>query len=316
MSTKNTITQSNPTTNNYTVVKKSKPILASVLIIIVFMIYAYIFSQGITLYKYRTWEKTLQNRLPLLSTPIPQNPVSTTDLIPTQLYKYPFGIELTDLFDKAKTDFSGQLIGINDDFIWWISEDDLNIINSYESGIEYRNFSCSNKSLEDSKPDIKSISISLAAGIKQIMEKYGFSLNLKNSSVSLDDKQHYDYVQAYEKDTTKCIFRANPDCHTQVNKTPLYNDFTFSCTELFNQNYAIQAKYLKDLNLNNVIIQVSKQTGNFVKLDIHYRRTGHYMIAKKINGKWNEVFSGQGAPSCSIMEEFQVPQEIYGNCIE
>lgn len=41
-----------------------------------------------------------------------------------------------------------------------------------------------------------------------------------------------------------------------------------------------------------------------------------YWIAKRIDGTWTMIISGNGIPECTLIDIHNVPQEIYGNCLE
>lgn len=41
-----------------------------------------------------------------------------------------------------------------------------------------------------------------------------------------------------------------------------------------------------------------------------------YWIAKKVEGSWKAVVTGNGIPPCSEIDSYSIPQSIYGNCIE
>lgn len=40
-----------------------------------------------------------------------------------------------------------------------------------------------------------------------------------------------------------------------------------------------------------------------------------YWIAQKTNNKWQVVVTGNGIPNCTEVDKYQIPLEIYGNCI-
>ena len=127
--------------------------------------------------------------------------------------------------------------------------------------------------------------------------------------------QFYDYVQAYEKGISKCVFKANPYCVAFSETESFYNSFSFTCTESYDNNYIEQSQYLKDLDIKDAIISVSKKVDGHALINVNYRRTGHFVIAKLVDGKWVEVYSGQDYPRCDLMEENKVPEEIYSECI-
>lgn len=218
---------------------------------------------------------------------------------------------VTKEFQKAGKEYNGQVTKTHDMDIWWITPDGLNIINKHNPGIELVTFNCMGDTASLSA--FTTITESLTPKIDAIMTTQGFALNQKNSSVSIPNDIFYDYVRAYEKGDTKCVFLANPDCGTS-SKLPVHYAFSFGCTNDVNKNYDAQAPYIKDLGITNSIIYSQKQSGDFMKFDINDRRSGYYTLAKLVNGKWTPVFSGQDLPPCSVTEKYQIPKELFGDC--
>ena len=215
-------------------------------------------------------------------------------------------------FQEIKGEYNGEVLETNNLGIWWISSDDLNIINDDSSGIELYIFNC--EADVKSKSIFKEITQLIGPKMDEIMRQNDFQTNQRNSSESIEDSQFYDYIQAYKNETIKCVFKANPDCSTSSKETQMHYTFSFGCTEAFDTNYQQQSSYLKDLGIDDAIIHVQKKIGDFVKLNVNFRRTGHYTIAKLIDGKWNEIYSGQDIPSCEIVEKYEIPKEIISDC--
>lgn len=209
-------------------------------------------------------------------------------------------------FQKIKEKYNGKVLETNKLGIWWIGPDGLNIINDDSPGVELNIFNC--------EADFKGITQLAGLQIGEIMKQNGFKTNQKNSSKSIEDDQFYDYIQAYENGAVKCVFAANPDCGTSSEEIQMHYTFSFGCTKAFDENYQQQAPYLKDLGISDAVIHVQKKTGDFVKLSINFRRTGHYTIARLTGGKWNEIYSGQDIPSCEIVEKYKIPKEIISDC--
>lgn len=57
---------------------------------------------------------------------------------------------------------------------------------------------------------------------------------------------------------------------------------------------------------------VEKISGNYAK----GLMTQGYWMAKKYNGEWKVVVTGNGIPSCMEIDKYSIPKYIYGNCIE
>lgn len=209
-------------------------------------------------------------------------------------------------FQKIKEKDNSQILETNQLGIWWISSDGLNIINDDSSGVQINIFNC--------KADFKGLTQSISPQIDKIMKQKGFQVNLENSSKSIEDDRFYDYVQAWENGEQKCVFTANPDCETSSEETRMHYAFSLGCTEAFGENYQQQAPYLKDLGIKDAIIHIEKKIGDWAKLNVNFRRSGHYIIARLINNKWKEIYSGQAIPSCKIVAKYQIPKEIIPDC--
>lgn len=197
---------------------------------------------------------------------------------------------------------------VNDRGVWWISQNNFNIINSNAYAL-VANFACRNNKLVEFN-EAKEI---FTPKTTEIMQKNGFTINMVNSSQSLEDKKFYDYVQGYEKGDTKCTLTISPDCSGN-DEFSIYQPITFACTENYLDNKEKQEPFLRDLEITQGIIHVSQQIGDYAKIQVHFRRTGSYKIAMKKDGRWIELYSGQDTPSCKIMKEYQVPTELYDNC--
>lgn len=207
--------------------------------------------------------------------------------------------------DKTQPD---NILVSEKSYVWWLSSDGYNIINNNTYGIESQ-FSCTDYKASRFDSSLKT----LAPIFPNFIKQNGFSENSLNTSKSLTDDKFYDYVQAYEKNGLKCVLTASPDC-SGIGDGSMWQTISFSCTSDFDKNYAIQAPILKDLGIKDAIVSISKQVGNFAEIQVHYRRTGHYVIAVQEGGVWKELYSGQDIPSCSMMTQYNVPKEIYENC--
>lgn len=228
--------------------------------------------------------------------------------------KYDFGSNVYKIFSNLDTD--GSKISINNrSRVWWISPDGYNIINDNEIGLEYSNYKMCE---EDGRiaNNFDTIVTLASDGIKLVMSSFGFNLNSLNSSDSITDAKFYDYVQGYEKEAVKCTLTTINECSTSSAEEPMSKKIIFTCTNKYKENYNEQLPYLNDLNINDAIIHIAETTNNFARINVNYRRSGHYMIIKLINNKWTQLYSGQDIPSCKIMKTNEVPREIYGNCFD
>ncbi len=302
--------QSTITTIRQTKSNRVLVIILSILLLGAIAVSAYFYFQVQSLKQELANNNTLTSGVLPTLTPTPSS--STNSPITVFTNKYEFGKNIEAEFNKTASEYEGKIITDSKSDVWWISNDNLNIINNDETSLSYQNYNC--ESDLTNKKMFNSVSGKLSENIKLIMTSSGFSLNQKNSSKSITDDQFYDYVQAYEKGDTKCTFTANPDCGGSSNEVSMHYNFTFTCTNSFDKNYQEQAPYLKGLKITNAVIHVEKKVGDYAFINVNNRRSGHYVIAQLINGAWTEISSGQDVPNCETMQEHQVPKEIYGDC--
>lgn len=238
-------------------------------------------------------------------------PITTVSPSP-KITEDDFYLDVKSVFLNKKEKYKSQLHEGDKLSIWWISEDGLNIINDNSVGIEFYSFNC--ESDLHSNSVFKEVTQLIGSQIDKVMIQNGYKLNQRNSSKSIDDDQFYDYVQAYERGPVKAVFTANPDCATFSSEISMHYTFSFVFTDELETNYQEQAQYLKDLGINNATIHVKNKVDDFVNLNVYYRRTGHYTIAKLINGKWTELFSRQDRPSCEMVKKYSIPKDIIFDC--
>ena len=221
---------------------------------------------------------------------------------------------IKEVFQNVKEKYKGEFSENSKLSVWWISEDGLNISNDNSTGIKFNSFNCESENFLNSNSNFKEMAQLIGSEIDEIMAQNGFKLNRRNSSKSIEDNQFYDYVRAYEKESVKATFTANPDCSTGSSEKRMHHTFSFGFTDEFDKNYQEQSLYLKDLGISKAIIRVQKNVGDFVFLNVHLRRTVYYIIAKQIDSKWKELFSGQEIISCEIIKRYEIPKEIISNC--
>jgi len=68
-------------------------------------------------------------------------------------------------------------------------------------------------------------------------------------------------------------------------------------------------------NDSGIIIKVEKIVGNYAFGEIHWTEGGGAVwITVKVDNIWKQVFTGQDAISCDIVNQYQIPKEIYQAC--
>lgn len=199
--------------------------------------------------------------------------------------------------------------------LWWISPEGYSIINDNSAGIEAQFPGCVN---DDSNFSLwKSTATKVITAVNAVMLANEFKVDSGiNSSTSLSDDKHYDFIKAYYRGTTKAVLAISPDCgSTMTTDNPvMYYSASFGYTNDYQKNYDVQAPFLIDLNLKDVIIHIQKSVGEFRLLAVNYRRSGHATIVKRVDGKWTEVWSGQDLISCAVRDSNKIPISIARDC--
>ncbi len=246
--------------------------------------------------------------------PTVESAVSPTPPLTTESRIEKVIAEVSQEFQTIATDYDAEVADSEPQQLKWITADDLKIAVPDISGVGLNVFNC--REDVETKSLFKEIAGKLGPEIDQIMDTNGLLVNQKNSSQSLADDQFYDYQRAYENEAIKCLFVANPDCFGPVDQDEMHYLYSFACSGTFEDSYARQAPYLKDLGIDKqYTIHIEKEIGDFVELGLRARRGGAYMIAKLINGQWTELYSGQDVPPCSLVEEHNIPEAIAPDCM-
>lgn len=74
------------------------------------------------------------------------------------------------------------------------------------------------------------------------------------------------------------------------------------------------AAQLNTYNTSGFEITVSKIVGNYATGGAGVPPQGSGWIAIKENGRWRKIWDGVNNPSCSTVNQYKIPKEIYGNC--
>lgn len=236
---------------------------------------------------------------------VPTNKATDTSLIDFEIKSFVFDNNSPSTIINAllkninEADLPFQFSKQKKASLWWISNDDWNIIDKTASSII-----SSETTFDRNRAVTSTISNKLNTQISKIFLDNGFAKNFLNSSKSQTDKSFYDYILAFQKNKTNCILKVNRD----------NGKYSITCADNFQEAYNQQIFYLKGLNLKNAAIYDIEKNGNFAKLGISLRRTGYFSIIKIVDNKVEEVFKGQESPSCDLMEKNKVPLELYKNC--
>ncbi|MDP3769510.1 MAG: hypothetical protein Q8R40_01050 [bacterium] len=193
----------------------------------------------------------------------------------------------------------------------WRTEDNWDVFDRYATGIEVPiqvDF-CERKACVRNE-NIKALN----QRISDIFLNNGFTVNQLNTSTSEDDERLYDYMLAFERGIIKCSLVTNPDLMGDESLPPMSVAIHYSvaCSDQIKKHYDEQLPFLEAINDHRFSIIVEKIIGNFARLEIGGRGGGGmYGIAKNINHSWKIIVQAQEAISCILIDQYQIPKEIY-----
>jgi len=161
----------------------------------------------------------------------------------------------------------------------------------------------------------------LVSRVDRVMLGNGFKKDELNSSKDLRDFSKYDIVEAYQKDKTICALVLNGDFIET--ETPV--NFLCSDTDKLAQASAEQLPFLQivhnpydktDANKDAVISDIRYFPPSFAVVAVNHRRTGYSTILKKIRGVYIQVYAGQEAPYCKVVDQYAIPKEVVPECYQ
>lgn len=216
---------------------------------------------------------------------------------------------IADVFALVSND---DTIGYNttgDMSLWWITADGHAVVDDAVPAWELRAHVCeADDQAQSARFDLLR---TLVPRIDAVMAQHGFTRNVRNSSRTLADDRYYDFVRAYERRGLQAAFVASPDCWSRTGAGLMYYSFDFGYTTDLAANARVQVPFLRDLSLgSDVVIHVAKLREPWAVIDVNYRRTGYYLVAKRIAGRWMQIFGGQDVPSCELTRTWAVPAAI------
>jgi len=175
---------------------------------------------------------------------------------------------------------------------WWISDDGWNI--NDPNAISIASPSVPGGGHRLSVDPLSTRSRELKYFISRIFLANDFVFNATNTSEPETENDFYDYITAFQKGETRCTLKIDGDS----------GQYTITCSDRFHEAYDEQIPYLRVLDKWECIVSVKERIGDFVWLSAHGRRTGFLALVKDDGKEIKLIFTGQEAPSCSLMPVF------------
>lgn len=139
--------------------------------------------------------------------------------------------------------------------------------------------------------------------VKGFLESHGFIKNNTNTRNLMDSTMPIPgNTFGYERGNLKCIIE-----WSELSNATKEDYFQVSCAQYTSQNENTFNEFSVLLNETNYLC-VLNNNGTFSS-----GISGGSWYAKKINGKWNNIWEGQGDPPCSKVRDF--PKNYYEKCL-
>lgn len=207
---------------------------------------------------------------------------------------------------------------------WWISDNGWNILdeNAVASSINIPVISAQDKYTGEFQPKGPKHPLSQALNkfISDTFKNNGFQLNATNTSKTETDENLFDYVISFQKGKLRCTLNtSNGGAQTDEPNSKdsnFYVPYSISCSNQFDKAYQEQVPYLKALEDRDSAVILKKRIGDYVYLNVGFRVGGFFIIGKMEGEKIKIIFTGQEYPPCNLMENNQVPKEVYEKCDE
>lgn len=226
--------------------------------------------------------------------------------------------ELKNYLSKH-TEYKFEDVSPENAYHLWLSEDGYLIFNRQASSISGKG-SFNNPSVLPTNflsKDIPAVK-EFVKGISETFLANSFAHNIQNSLVLNEDRSRLrGYVWAFQRGETRCTLTVYPDLFFYLETKPFEYDITIGCSDKFQENYKEQLPYLKALGLKSGSTGISDviKVGDFVRV-VRWGGGGGYEIGRWENGQFKRIIGGQDYPLCKMVDELQLPKEIYENCYE
>ncbi len=67
---------------------------------------------------------------------------------------------------------------------------------------------------------------------------------------------------------------------------------------------------------SNPEIKIIKSTDDYIRADLFFNPGGYYILAAKVDGKWQKVLEGNGIPTCKEVIPYNFPRDIIPSCLD
>lgn len=203
------------------------------------------------------------------------------------------------------------------DYIYmdWLNEKDIPLpLNGKQFIVGTVNINGIGKYPEIGENDLSAITIKNLSPLLTATDAYftrnGFTKNERNTRI-VGTAPITTAFYGYEKDGTKCVVRIDE-------QTDPFGNFVCGVVDL--QQEKLQQAFVplfigsKRDGDEITSLRVQKIEGDYAMGSANGVISGYTWMAKKTDGKWEVVWTGQEIPLCTEMEKYTIPISIYENC--
>ncbi len=146
----------------------------------------------------------------------------------------------------------------------------------------------------------------------QLLVNYGFQPDPYNTSTSTDNGPFYRLRKGFVSSdgVLHCVMQS-------PQRWQYLSQWYFQCALTHDITATLQddMPYLKALGYPKGAAVFPSSTESFAKVDVGNEIQLFYSaILIKKGGEWNAIYTVSGLPPCSLMEQYAVPQSVFGSC--
>lgn len=227
------------------------------------------------------------------------------------------GAGITKILKKQAKE-NGGLTAFNDQGkSWWMSENGYKITLEPVKTYEWQIDNCEQIPAEQVTAIVESKATEFAPELETFLLKHQFARVNFATVYNREDNLYKQFVQAYEdKQGTLILLSNDYRClvGTDGKKINSYQVSVFN-KSLLNDKLASLEPILNDLKIvSSTGVSLVAQNDDFAHLILDNGFIEVQLIAKKMDQVWQGIYSGSETIDCSLVQIYQIPEEIYQQC--
>lgn len=227
------------------------------------------------------------------------------------------GAGITKILNKQVKENGGAIVVNDQGKSWWMSESGYKITLEPVKTYEWQIDDCEQILTEQMTVTVESKAAEFASELETFLLKYQFARVNFATAYNREDNLYKQLVQAYEDPQGTLILLSNDyRClvGTDGKKINSYQVSVFN-KNLLNAKLVSLEPILNDLKIvSSTGVSLVAQNDNFAHLILDNGFIQVQLIAKKMDQVWQGIYSGSETIDCSLVQIYQIPEEIYRQC--